>query len=152
MLGDLTMTLSKRLLIALLWPLLAGADSITNFSVSAIDGPFPAVLNAPMEITDQESVTIMVEPDGALERSINPFVDAIVGYSVSYAPVQVGCPQTASTCGGSEDYQVWGNGVNVGISGTYGGEWNTIDPTGEPSGILYLSAGEHTFYASASTS
>jgi hypothetical protein len=145
--------------LALLFALcLSAAASTVTFSVSATDGPFPAVVNSQVSFTDQEYTTIVVAPDPALEASISPYVDAVIDYTVAYTPVAIHSCETVPgvLCGGTEDYQITGPYLNSGASGGYGGldfytaPWS-FDPVGKSSGTLYLSAGTYTFSAYAET-
>jgi hypothetical protein len=156
--GRLNATLPSMNRLAFLFALcLSAAASTVTFSVSAVDGPFPAVVNSQVSFTDQEYTTIVVAPDPALEASISPYVDAVIDYTVAYTPVAISSCETVPgvICGGTEDYQITGPYLDSGASGGYGGlnfdaPWS-FDPVGKSSGTLYLAAGTYTFSAYAET-
>jgi len=142
-----------RLPLAVLLVAASAAASTVTFSVTATNGPFPAVINSETSFTDQEFITITVEPDAAVEAAINPLVDAIIDFYISYTPVGVSSC-TAGPCGGLEDYYIYGYGVDSGIEGDYSGPPNAfedVEPFGNTLGSIYLSAGTYTFEAYAQT-
>jgi hypothetical protein len=147
-----------RVSLAVLLLAIPAAASTVNFSVTAIDGPFPSVIPSLLEIDDQEYVTITVEPDPAVETAVNQLVDAVIDYAVSYNLVQViNCPTISPVvCGGTDDYQVSGpfnldSGATFGYGGLNIETPEDFQPVGSPNGILYLGAGTYTFQAFAQT-
>src|ERR1700722_4409605 len=146
--------MSKTSLILLL-ALTAHASQI--FSITATDGPFPAVVNSQVLLYDTEYLTVTVAPDPELEQTINPLVDAVIAYTVAWNEVTVDdCPPISPVpCGGTADYQITGLNLDSGASGGYGGLSNQapwdMQSVGEPSGLLYLEAGTYTLQAYAET-
>jgi hypothetical protein len=132
----------------------AGANTVT-FSVTATNGPIPAVIDSEVKFEDQEFLTITVEPDSAVENSINPLVDALIDYNISSSIAEVNsCP--SYPCGGFWNYQITGPWfLDSGSDGSYGGTIpdlpDEFDPIGSPSGVLYVEAGTWTFTALAIT-
>jgi hypothetical protein len=125
--------------------------SVISFSLSAVNGPFPSIVNGELSLYDQEYVTINIASDPSVVAADQ--TDAVINYAVTYSVAEetdcfhVVYPPTV--CGGGYDYQVSGQGFDSGTDGAYGGTDVYAEPIGSPTGTLYLFAGSYTFLALA---